>query len=114
MSTVRDDFNAIDPFRIDVSDGRAFLTFGSFWSGIKLRELDPATGMLLKDNTPVFALAGRQGGAIEASSNLEHEGKLPSSSASTSAARGWPRPTTFASAARTASRVPMSTGTART
>jgi arabinan endo-1,5-alpha-L-arabinosidase len=76
MSTARDDFNAIDPFRIDVSDGRAFLTFGSFWSGIKLRELDPATGMLLKDDTPVFALAGRQGGAIEAPSILEHEGKF--------------------------------------
>ncbi len=76
MSTAGDDFNAIDPFRIDVSDGRAYLAFGSFWSGIKLRELDPATGMLLKDDTPVFALAGRKGGAIEAPSILEHGGKF--------------------------------------
>jgi arabinan endo-1,5-alpha-L-arabinosidase len=73
MSDVGDDFNAIDPFRIDVSDGRAFLSFGSFWSGIKLRELAPETGMLKRADTPVIALAGRQGGAIEASSILEHE-----------------------------------------
>ena len=25
-----DDFNAIDPFRIDLSDGRTYLAFGSF------------------------------------------------------------------------------------
>jgi arabinan endo-1,5-alpha-L-arabinosidase len=76
MSTARDDFNAIDPSRIDVSDGRAFLVFGSFWSGIKLRELNPATGMLIRDDTPTFALAGRQGGAVEAPSVLEHARKF--------------------------------------
>ena len=77
MSDIGDDFNAIDPFRIDASDGRAFLSFGSFWSGIKLRELDPQTGKLITADAPVIALAGRQGGgAIEASSILEHEGKF--------------------------------------
>jgi arabinan endo-1,5-alpha-L-arabinosidase len=76
MSTARDDFNAIDPFRIDLSDGRAYLAFGSFWSGIKLRELSPATGKLISDDAPTFALAGRHGGAIEASSILEHDGKF--------------------------------------
>ncbi len=75
-STPRDDFNAIDPFRIDLADGRAFLAFGSFWSGVKLRELDPATGKLIRDDTPTFALASRNGGAVEASSILEHEGKF--------------------------------------
>ena len=40
MSKTGDDFNAIDPFRIDLSDGRATLAYGSFWSGVKLRELD--------------------------------------------------------------------------
>jgi arabinan endo-1,5-alpha-L-arabinosidase len=72
-SNASDDFNAIDPFRIDRSDGRAFLSFGSFWSGIKLRELDPKTGKLLREDAPNIALAGRQGGAIEASSILEHD-----------------------------------------
>ena len=32
-SSEKDDFNAIDPFRIDTTDGRAYLVFGSFWSG---------------------------------------------------------------------------------
>jgi arabinan endo-1,5-alpha-L-arabinosidase len=72
-SNPRDDFNAIDPFRIDLSDGRAFLAFGSFWSGVKLRQLDPATGKLISDDTPTVPLASRRGGAIEAASILEHD-----------------------------------------
>jgi arabinan endo-1,5-alpha-L-arabinosidase len=76
QSTERDDFNAIDPFRVDLSDGRAFLVFGSFWSGIKLRELDPAGGKLIREDAPTFALAGRHGGATEAPSILEREGKF--------------------------------------
>jgi arabinan endo-1,5-alpha-L-arabinosidase len=75
MSNAQDDFNAIDPFRIDASNGRAYLAFGSFWSGIKLSELDPETGKL-KENAPVIALAGRHGGAVEAPSILERDGKF--------------------------------------
>jgi arabinan endo-1,5-alpha-L-arabinosidase len=75
-SDPRDDFNAIDPFRIDVSDGRAFLAFGSFWSGIKLRELDPVTGKPIRDDTPTIPIASRPGGAIEAPSLLEHGGRF--------------------------------------
>ena len=75
MSKQGDDFNAIDPFRLDASDGRAYLTYGSFWSGIKLQELDPETGKL-KSNAPVIALASRHGGAIEAPSILKHGGKF--------------------------------------
>jgi arabinan endo-1,5-alpha-L-arabinosidase len=72
-SKVGDDFNAIDPFRINLADGRAFLSYGSFWSGIKLRELDPGTGKLISPDTPIFALATRAGGdAVEASAILEH------------------------------------------
>ena len=87
-SDPQDDFNAIDPFRIDVSDGRAFLAFGSFWSGIKLRQLDPATGKLIRTDAPTVPLARRHsasrdarvptgyGGAIEAASILEHDGRF--------------------------------------
>ena len=71
-----DDFNAIDPFRVDMPDGRAYLSFGSFWSGIKLARLDPETGKLARPDAPYIALASRHGGAIEASSILEHEGKF--------------------------------------
>jgi arabinan endo-1,5-alpha-L-arabinosidase len=70
------DFNAIDPFRIDVSDGRAFLAFGSFWSGIKLRELDPSAGKLIREDTPTYTLASRSGGVVEAASILEHSGRF--------------------------------------
>lgn len=75
-SAYHDSFNAIDPWRIDTEDGRAFLSFGSYWDGIKLRELDPDTGMLIAPDTPIIALASRQGAGIEASSILEHEGRF--------------------------------------
>jgi arabinan endo-1,5-alpha-L-arabinosidase len=75
-SDVGDDFNAIDPFRIDLADGRAFLSYGSYWSGIKLRALDPQTGKLLSPDAPAISLAARPaGGVVEASSILEHAGK---------------------------------------
>jgi arabinan endo-1,5-alpha-L-arabinosidase len=76
MSRESDDLNAIDPFRIDASDGRAFLAFGSFWSGIKLTRLDPETGKLIRADAPLIALASRNGGAIEAASILERGGRF--------------------------------------
>jgi arabinan endo-1,5-alpha-L-arabinosidase len=75
-STSKDDFNAIDPYRIDTSDGRAWLSYGSYWSGIKMSELDPETGKLLAPDTQRYALASYSGGVIEASSILEHDGKF--------------------------------------
>ena len=76
MSRDGDDFNAIDPFRVDSSDGRAYLAFGSFWSGIKFVELDPETGKLIDADAPRIALASRHGGAIEAASILERDAKF--------------------------------------
>ncbi len=69
-----DDFNAIDPFRIDTG-GRAWLAFGSFWDGIRMIELDAATGLARPGAEPV-RLASRGGGAIEAPAILEHEGSF--------------------------------------
>lgn len=69
------DFNTIDAFRIDTPDGRAWLAFGSYWSGIKMRELDPASGMLKADNEQLYNLASRYGGAIEAASIIAHQGR---------------------------------------
>src|SRR6185295_14638901 len=67
-----DDFNAIDPFRINTGDGRAWLAFGSWWDGIRLIELDPVSGLRLGEADPV-PIASRGGGAIEAPSIL-HRG----------------------------------------
>jgi arabinan endo-1,5-alpha-L-arabinosidase len=61
-----DDFNAIDPDVITDRDGSQWLALGSFWSGIKLRRLDPGTGMPSSTDTAFHALATRPApGAVE-------------------------------------------------
>jgi arabinan endo-1,5-alpha-L-arabinosidase len=39
-----DDFNAIDPNHAVDEEGRPWLAFGSFWGGLQIVPLDPATG----------------------------------------------------------------------
>lgn len=71
----RDDWlNAIDPYRIDVGD-RAWLAFGSYWDGIRMIELDPATGWRRSEGEPL-RLASRNGEAVEAATLLEHDGRF--------------------------------------
>lgn len=59
VSTEKDDFNAIDPNLILDEHGQAWLAFGSFWNGIKMRKLDRATGKLATDDTKLYTLASR-------------------------------------------------------
>jgi arabinan endo-1,5-alpha-L-arabinosidase len=53
------DFNTIDPAAFADRDGRLWLAFGSYWSGIKLVELDPQTGHRRAPNAPLGALAAK-------------------------------------------------------
>ena len=73
-SRPEDNFNAIDPFRID-SAGKAWLAYGSYWNGIRLVEIDPENGKPLEGAETQF-IASRSGDAIEAPAILEHEGKF--------------------------------------
>ncbi len=66
-SNPSDDFNAIDPNLFEDAEGRQWLAFGSFWSGLKMIRLDPGTGLRTTQDARVYALARRGGpGAIEA------------------------------------------------
>ncbi len=60
-------YNCIDPNFVLDEEGEAWLAFGSFWTGIKMRRLDKATGKLSEDDTKLYALAQRfvNSGAIE-------------------------------------------------
>lgn len=44
-SNKTDDYNAIDPAHVVDRDGRHWLAFGSFWTGLKIVPLDPQTGI---------------------------------------------------------------------
>jgi arabinan endo-1,5-alpha-L-arabinosidase len=59
QSRAEDDFNAIDPNLILDEKGQAWLSFGSFWSGIKMRKLDRRTGKLSAEDTKIYSLATR-------------------------------------------------------
>jgi arabinan endo-1,5-alpha-L-arabinosidase len=67
------DFNAIDPALFEDTDKTLWMTFGSFWSGIRMIQLDPATGKRIDPNSPIYLLAHYD--SIEASYLYKHDGK---------------------------------------
>jgi arabinan endo-1,5-alpha-L-arabinosidase len=70
-----DDFNAIDPNILVDADRTVWLTYGSYWSGIKQRAVDPRTGMLAAADSVRYDLATRPSiaiNAIEGASLIQH------------------------------------------
>jgi len=52
-----DAYNAIDPGVFQDRDGSLWLTFGSYWTGIKLIQLDPKTGLRIAPDSKMTSLA---------------------------------------------------------
>jgi len=74
QSVSSNNYNAIDPHVSFDETGAPWLSFGSFWTGIKMRKLDPVTGKPSTTDTTLYSLASRNGGAIEAPSIVFHNG----------------------------------------
>lgn len=70
-STSGGDFNTIDPSVMLDTDGKLWMSFGSYWKGIYLIELNPETGLRVSSNSPIYHLAWNN--SIEASCITRHE-----------------------------------------
>ena len=70
-STTNSAFNTIDPSAFLDRDGKLWLAFGSYWQGIFLTELNPATGLRVATNSPLCHLAWNR--SIEAACLTRHD-----------------------------------------
>jgi arabinan endo-1,5-alpha-L-arabinosidase len=73
-STTADDYNAIDPSLVTDAAGGKWLSFGSFWSGIKLISLDAATGKPASGSPTVYSLAAKPAPDPEEGSGIVYHG----------------------------------------
>jgi arabinan endo-1,5-alpha-L-arabinosidase len=74
-SSSSDDFNAIDPSVAVDAAGNARLSYGSFWTGIWQRPLDPATGLPTPGTNPTHLaqrLASVQYDPVEGANVVQH------------------------------------------
>ncbi len=51
------DYNCIDPNIFIDTDGSVYLVFGSYWTGIYMRKIDPQTGLLDKNDSTLHHIA---------------------------------------------------------
>jgi arabinan endo-1,5-alpha-L-arabinosidase len=65
-STTSSGWNAIDPNLIVDAQGRWWLSFGSFWSGLKIIAINPSNGLRLDQSLVSIASRPNNGGAVEA------------------------------------------------
>jgi arabinan endo-1,5-alpha-L-arabinosidase len=69
-------YNAIDPALLLDDDGKLWMAFGSFWEGLFLIELDPATGLRADPAAPPVHLASHPPETdIEAACLHQHDGR---------------------------------------
>ncbi|MBN1130939.1 MAG: arabinan endo-1,5-alpha-L-arabinosidase [Chitinispirillaceae bacterium] len=61
-SVSSNNYNCIDPNAFQDTDGKTYLTFGSWWTGIKMVEVDPATGKPASESPAIISLASHSGG----------------------------------------------------
>jgi len=66
-------YNAIDPELITDNNGTLWMVLGSFWDGIIMIEIDPATGLQQTGSAVRRLTSGRPGG-VEGPSIIEHNG----------------------------------------
>lgn len=65
-TTTSSNYNAIDP-NLYVENGKWYLTFGSFWTGIKMVPISPSSGKPTTSTLSSIARRTTAGGAVEAS-----------------------------------------------
>lgn len=74
-TTTSSNHNAIDPNLVIDRSGKWWLSLGSFWTGIKLIELNPSTGKRISSSSTVHSIAARPGStALEAPAIIYHAG----------------------------------------
>lgn len=75
IHTVKSDsYNAIDAAVLKDNDGKVWMAFGSWGTGIHILELDEKTGKV-KDGAKMQNIANRGGAGVEGASLIEHNGK---------------------------------------
>ena len=76
-SMTSDDFNAIDPGIVVDADGTPWMAFGSFWSGIRMVQLEWPSGLRADPSTEPLRLVDRgvPPNAVEAPTIVEHDGE---------------------------------------
>ncbi|GLY33015.1 arabinan endo-1,5-alpha-L-arabinosidase [Kineosporia sp. NBRC 101731] len=74
-TTTSSNHNAIDPNLVIDRSGKWYLSLGSFWTGIKMIELNPSTGKRISSSSTVYSIASRANStAIEAPAIIYHAG----------------------------------------
>jgi arabinan endo-1,5-alpha-L-arabinosidase len=77
QSTNGSSYNTIDPSIAQTPDGHVWMSFGSYWNGIYMTELDPTSGKRLTPNSPTISVARHlplNPDSIEASYIYQHNG----------------------------------------